>query len=100
MIETSGDPQGLLLLRIGCERRLQSRIGNALHQAQAEGRCWDAKDDIVAGEFRLEVGLLDVAARRIRTSGNDEEVVHAAIRRSVWVADKADLAHRAVRGDE
>src|SRR5262249_14506250 len=58
------------------------------------------EDDIVAGELSREVGLLDVAAQRVRASADHKQVVHAAIGRSIRVADETRLANRPVCGDE
>jgi hypothetical protein len=83
-----------------CHRCLQSRIRNVLDQTGAEHRCRYAENDIVRSDRSGEIRLREVTVRRIRSPGDREEIMHAAIRRSVRIADEPRLANWAVQRDE
>ena len=51
-------------------------------------------------ELRREVRLREPAARCVRPAGDGEQVVDAAVRRSVGVAHESRLAYRPVQRDE
>src|SRR5262245_14906027 len=57
-------------------------------------------NDVVAEDRTGEVRLPDGTPRRIRASRDDEQIVHATVRRAIGVANEARLANRAVRSDE
>src|SRR5215475_2078555 len=59
-----------------------------------------AENDVVAGDLSGKVRLREDATRRVRAPLNREEIVHAAIRRSVGVQYEPRLPNRTIRGDE
>src|SRR5579862_20299 len=78
----------------------QNCIGCGFHESQPEYGRGDAEDDVVIGYGRCEVGLAEIAARRIGTSGNGVEAVDTAIERTVGVLDETSFANGAARCDE
>ena len=99
-VEASGDAQRPLLLRVGRQSGLETRIRNGFHQSESEGRRGYAENNVVRGDRGRKVRLLDVASPRIRTPRDHEEIVHPAVRRSVRITYEARLADRTVQRDE
>jgi hypothetical protein len=96
----SADPERRFERCIARLVREDRAIRNLLDQPRPEHRGRNAEDQVAARELFLEVRLGEHAAARVVAAGDGEQRVHAAVGRSVRVADEARLAHRAVRPDE
>src|SRR5262249_14299014 len=71
---------------------------------QSEDRRWDPEDHVAGSKLPVEVRLRQVAAHGIRSAGDGEQRVHAAIEGRVRVGriggHEPGFADRPVRGDE
>jgi hypothetical protein len=75
-------------------------VRDLFDQAYAKHRGGNPEDHIAACELLREVRLRELAARRVRPTGNGEQVVDAAVRRSVRIPHEPRLAYRPVQRDE
>src|SRR5262249_12805181 len=75
-------------------------VWNVLHQAETEGGRGNAENDVGVGKLLSEIRLRYVAARRIAAPSYREQVMHAAVERTVRIEDEPRLANRAIRSDE
>ncbi len=79
---------------------------NLFNQTSAKNRRGNTEDEIVSGCGGIEVRLDDVAAYRIDSTGDHEQIVHAAVtrcaQRPIGVGQQFEsrFAHRAGRRDE
>src|SRR5439155_21474060 len=75
-------------------------VYDGLDQDGAEYGSLHTKDQVVVGCCRLEVRLGDVASRRIRSPGDGEQVMDAAVTSAVWIKLESRFTDRPVDRDE
>src|SRR5208282_564843 len=71
-VRASGDSQAALLVCLRAHVVSQHRVGNRFDQSTAEGRRWDAEDEIAAFRGLFEVRLRDLAAGSVAAAGDGE----------------------------
>src|SRR5205807_7191327 len=103
----TGDAQRLVQMRFGPRVRENRRVRYRLDEPGTKDRSRDAKDDVRISTFAgqrvsggPEAGLGDVATRGVLATGDDEQVVHAAVVGPVRIALEACLADGTVLRDK
>src|SRR5258706_10006658 len=106
-VRVTGDAQPRLHGGVGLHILQDRRVGDRLDEPSAKHGRRNAENDVaisaLAGDWISswsKIWLDDVAARRLSASSDDEEVVHAAVGRSVGIPLEAGFTDRAIARDE
>src|SRR6516164_10378809 len=80
--------------------RFEIAVGHVFDKAQPKYGCRNTKHDVFLGHRSGEVWLLYAAVQRITASADNEQVMHAPIRRTVRVEHETGLADRTGQRNE